>query len=61
MLPRRVADKGGRRWLFMGKKVLKLDLASPPIVRFYGLTDLAGDICLVTSNKRFSAWRICGC
>jgi len=53
LLPRRIADNDGRRWLFMGKKALKLDLASPPIVRFYGLTDPAGDICLITSNKSF--------
>ncbi|HDM88992.1 MAG TPA: hypothetical protein ENG65_03270, partial [Candidatus Bathyarchaeota archaeon] len=53
LLPRKVADKDGRRWLFMGKKALKLDLASPPIIRFYGLKDPAGDICLITSNKDF--------
>ncbi|HDM88391.1 MAG TPA: hypothetical protein ENG65_00160 [Candidatus Bathyarchaeota archaeon] len=53
LLPRKVADEDGRRWLFMGKKVLKLDLASPPILRFYDLTDPASDICLVTSNKSF--------
>ena len=53
LLPHEATVRDGRRWLFMGRKNLKLDLASPPIVRFYGLTDPAGDICLITSSKDF--------
>jgi len=36
-----------------GEEVFKTRLVEPPIVRFYGLIDPAGDICLVTSNKSF--------
>jgi len=52
-LPHEVVVRDGRRWLFMGRKYLKLNLASPPVVSFLGLTDPTGDIFLITSNKDF--------
>ena len=43
-LPHEVVVRDGRRLLFMGRKYLKLNLASPPVVSF-----LVSQIHLVTS------------